>query len=430
MVKQSSKQTNSPITRMGDLFVSHHNCLPHEIQEGINIQKELIAEGSYRPIGKILVELGYLSDNAVKQALDQQCLQVMSRSEIFSSISERVISKLAREASIRNYPAGTLIMRQNEIGNTFYLMVSGIVRAYRVSESGIEISLAEFGPCQGFGEISVLSKRPRTAFVQTTQASCLMEFSEENFHRLCMEFPQISMALNRVLCERLITGNLSLDRVSNKELAVRQLFGKYVAPEVRDKILSGQISLDGDVRNVTLLFADLRDFTPLVEITPPKVMVSILNAYFTEMTHAIRSEKGVVLQYIGDEIEAVFGAPLDLSDHQDRAVRAALKMKKRLKTLNTQLRKVGMSDLRHGIGIHTGRVVAANIGSSDRMSYSLVGDTVNIASRIQDANKRLKTDILISDDTQKGLQKKYNIKNLPPVSLKGVGRAVSLKAIL
>jgi adenylate cyclase len=105
-------------------------------------------------------------------------------------------------------------------------------------------------------------------------------------------------------------------------------------------------------------------------------------------------------------------------------------MKKRLKTLNTQLRKVGMSDLRHGIGIHTGRVVAANIGSSDRMSYSLVGDTVNIASRIQDANKRLKTDILISDDTQKGLRKKYNIKNLPPVSLKGVGRAVSLKAIL
>jgi class 3 adenylate cyclase len=321
-------------------------------------------------------------------------------------------------------------MRQNDIGNTFYLMVSGKARAYRVSSSGIEISLAEFGPCQGFGEISVLSKRPRTAFVQTTQASCLMEFSEENFHRLCMEFPELSMALNRVLCERLMTGNLALDRVSNEELAVRQLFGRFVAPEVRDKILSGQIPLDGDVRTVTLLFADLRDFTPLVEITPPKVMVSILNAYFTEMTQVIRSEKGVVLQYIGDEIEAAFGAPLDLSNHQDRAVRAALKMRKRLNSLNTQIRRVGMSNLRHGIGIHTGRVVAANIGSTDRMSYALVGDTVNIASRIQAANKSLKTDILISDDTQKGLRKKYNIKSLPPVSLKGVGRAVSLKAIL
>jgi adenylate cyclase len=233
-----------------------------------------------------------------------------------------------------------------------------------------------------------------------------------------------------MLCERLAGGNLALDRISDEELSVRQLFGRFVAPEVRDEILSGRISLDGEVRTVTLLFSDLRDFTPMTEDTPPKTMVSVLNAYFTEMTQAIRSESGVVLQYVGDEVEAVFGAPLELPDHPDRAVRAALKMRKRLATLNTRFERAGAPTLRHGIGIHTGEVVAANIGSPDRKSYALVGATVNLASRVQNTNKDFSTDILMTSTTRSRLKETYTLRELPDVSLKGVRTQVSLSALL
>ena len=112
-----------------------------------------------------------------------------------------------------------------------------------------------------------------------------------------------------------------------------------------------------------MLFSDLRDFTPLAERLPPKEVVKILNQYFREMEKAIRGHGGLVLQYIGDEIMAVFGAPVRLYDHPGMAVESALEMNRRLRTLNGALVEQGYPPLSHGIGIHTGEVVAANIGS-------------------------------------------------------------------
>lgn len=103
---------------------------------------------------------------------------------------------------------------------------------------------------------------------------------------------------------------------------VKETFGKYVTSEIRDEILSGRVSLDGEIKNVTVLFADLRDFTPMVETTPPKQVVKIINSYFKEMDEAIKQYHGLVLQYIGDEIEAVFGAPVFREDHPVMAVKA------------------------------------------------------------------------------------------------------------
>jgi class 3 adenylate cyclase len=193
-----------------------------------------------------------------------------------------------------------------------------------------------------------------------------------------------------------------VDEIIEKERQRTKLmdsFGKYVTSEVRDQILEGRIPMDGEVKDVTVLFADLRGFTTLTESTNPKEVVKIINGYFSEMAEAIGQNNGLVLQFIGDEIEAVFGAPSPLDDHPTHAVRAAMAMRERLVSVNDKLQKKGYAPLRHGIGIHTGNVVAANIGSEDRLSYALVGDTVNAASRIQSLNKEYNTDILISSIT-------------------------------
>src|SRR5439155_23874975 len=163
----------------------------------------------------------------------------------------------------------------------------------------------------------------------------------------------------------------------------KQTFGTYASRAIRDELLAGRVSLEGQAQEVTILFADLRDFTPWVEATGPREVVRDLNAYFAEMDQAIRDHRGLVLQFIGDEIEAAFGAPVAYPAHAEMAVRAALEMRRRPQMWNAERVRVGKIPLRHGIGIHTGSVLAGDIGSAERHSYALVGDPVNLASRIQ-----------------------------------------------
>jgi adenylate cyclase len=223
--------------------------------------------------------------------------------------------------------------------------------------------------------------------------------------------------------------NLMLDGMRERRL-LKDTFGKYVSQQVRDEILAGRIALDGESKEVTMLFADLRNFTPMVEATPPKTVVRIINAYFQEMTQAIQDQHGLVMQFIGDEIEAVFGAPLPVKDHAQHAVNAALEMRARLEKLNRKLEEQGQKPLRHGIGIHCGTVLAGNIGSADRLSYALVGDTVNLASRIQGLNKKFGTDILISDAAKQALIQAPELKEMPPVEVKGKSRPVQVYAVV
>jgi class 3 adenylate cyclase len=211
--------------------------------------------------------------------------------------------------------------------------------------------------------------------------------------------------------------------------AIRETFGRYVSPEVRDEILAGRVSAAGAQREVTILFADLRNFTPWVEASPPAEVVTDLNAYFTEMDAAIRAHGGLVLQFIGDEIEAVFGAPLDNPRHADDAVAAAREMSRRLEAWNAARGATGKPPLRHGIGIHTGTVIAGNIGSAERLSYSLVGDAVNLASRIQALNKEFGTQMLVSGATQSRLASAAGLEAMPTVRVKGRSAEVSVFAI-
>lgn len=217
--------------------------------------------------------------------------------------------------------------------------------------------------------------------------------------------------------------------LKEKEL-IRKAFGRYASFEVRDEILSGRIPMDGELKNVSVLFADIRDFTRMTETHDPKFVVKILNRYFEKMSKAIRAHNGLILQFIGDEIYAVFGAPVSYRDHHEKAVATAIEMKSQLALLNESFKAKGWPALAHGIGIHSGEVVAANIGSPDRASYLLVGDNVNLASRLQTMTKELGSEIIISSATFEHLKddsmKRIFKKHPAPVQVRGRKRKVDI----
>jgi adenylate cyclase len=225
------------------------------------------------------------------------------------------------------------------------------------------------------------------------------------------------------------SANVMIEGLAEREM-IRSTFGKYVTPQVRDQILSGRIPLEGELQEATVLFADLRDFTPFVGSMPPKEAVKILNGYFQAMAGAIQNHRGLILQFIGDEIEAVFGVPLPVEDHPAAAARAALEMRGELEKFNATIVQKGGKPLRHGIGVNTGLVLAGNIGSPDRLAYSLVGDTVNVASRIQEITKDFDYDILLSQTTQGRLGQGFTVKELPPTIVKGKKSPLTVYALL
>jgi len=225
------------------------------------------------------------------------------------------------------------------------------------------------------------------------------------------------------------TGNEMMTGLSEREM-IRDTFGKYVTPEIRDEILAGRIPLSGKKTEATMLFSDLRNFTPFVEENDPEEVIMSMRAYFTIMQKAIGKYDGLVLQYVGDEIEAVFGVPLPYEDHPDKAVLAALEMRARLEGLNKLRLKEGKTVFRHGVGIHTGEVLAGNTGSDDRLSYALIGDAVNLASRIQGLTKEFRCDLLISEETQKKLRNSFRLEKHPPQFIKGYSKPITVYSVL
>ena len=207
---------------------------------------------------------------------------------------------------------------------------------------------------------------------------------------------------------------------------VKNLFGKYVTPEIRDRILADRIPLNGERTEATVIIADLCDFTPYVEASSPEDVINSLRDYFSAMQKAVRRHNGLVLQYVGDEIEAAFGAPVPCSDHADRAVQAACEMIKNLGQLNDARAREGKRPFRHRIGIHTGDVLAGNTGSEEQPSYALIGDTVNLAARLQELNKEYGTEVIFSAATRERIQSDLCIRELKTAKLKGISCPVEI----
>ena len=188
---------------------------------------------------------------------------------------------------------------------------------------------------------------------------------------------------------------------------MRDTFGKVVTPQVRDYLLGGNVTLGGQTVEVTVMFCDIRGFTTLSEKMKSEDVVSFLNEYFTGLEKCIAGHGGVINKYIGDAVMAVFGAPLPSKTHARDAYLAALDMRDELEKMNVDFAKKAMPQIRFGIGLHSGPVLAGNIGASSRMEYTVIGDTVNTASRIEGLCKLYKTDLLVSENTVNLLGKDF-----------------------
>ena len=180
---------------------------------------------------------------------------------------------------------------------------------------------------------------------------------------------------------------------------LRDTFGKVVDPRVRDYLTKGAVSLRGESREVTVLFCDIRSFTAMSEKLTAEEVVQFLNGYFSALGACISRNNGIINKYIGDAIMAMFGAPVPSEQHAEDAFNAAVEMRSALADLNRQYAAQGKPPVRFGIGIHTGSVFAGTIGSRERMEYTIIGDTVNTASRIESLCKDYGTDILVSEST-------------------------------
>ena len=212
---------------------------------------------------------------------------------------------------------------------------------------------------------------------------------------------------------------------------VRDLLGKSLSPEVARELMKSEIELGGEIRNVTILFSDLRDFTAFSETQPPQDLVEQLNAYFTVVTGAVESEAGVVDKYIGDSVMAIFGAPVAIDNHADRALRAALAILHAEEALNGKRRKQGLPPFCTGIGISTGSVVAGNVGSASRSNYTVMGNEVNLASRLQSLTKQtnLQARIICSDTTRSALQDAYILRDLGHTEIRGRKESLHIWAV-
>lgn len=211
---------------------------------------------------------------------------------------------------------------------------------------------------------------------------------------------------------------------------IRDTFGRFVSRDVAEAVLSGHAPLTGERREVSILFQDIRGFTTLSERTDPEELVRILNQFFTEMVAAVEAEGGIVKQFTGDGVMALFGAPVSHPDDPERAVRAALGMVGRLAELNVRLRAQQAPQLQIGVGIHTGEVVAGQIGPDERIEYAVVGDPVNVASRIEGLTKEVGATILVSEATAARLGPNFLLGRTTVLPVRGKEKPVRVVEVL
>lgn len=226
-------------------------------------------------------------------------------------------------------------------------------------------------------------------------------------------------------------GSLVLFDDISSEKRVRTTLARYVDAAVADQLIAADPELlEGQRTLATLLFSDIQGFTPLSEQLGPQATVALLNDYLTRMMTCIEDQGGTVDKFVGDAIMAVFGVPYARDDDADRAVRAAISMQHALRVMSAERVAAGQSPLAARIGINTGEVFSGNIGSARRMDFTVLGDGVNLASRLENINRHYGTMVLISEFTLRALRATYRTREVDRVVVKGKSEAVALYEVL
>jgi len=229
-----------------------------------------------------------------------------------------------------------------------------------------------------------------------------------------------------------MTSTYSYNTEGKKRRVIRQLFSCYMSEVLVKELESNpqKARLGGDRRFITIFFSDLANFTTLSERFEPERIVSLLNEYFTEMSQVILDSQGVIDKYQGDGIMAFWGAPISLQDHAARACLAALECQVRMGKINHTPSREGIPPLSMRIGLHSGDAVVGNMGSAQRFDYTIIGDNVNLASRLEGVNKQFGTQVIISESTYLHARDRIEARELDLIAVKGKEKPIRIYELL
>ncbi|MBI3151664.1 MAG: response regulator [Chloroflexi bacterium] len=237
----------------------------------------------------------------------------------------------------------------------------------------------------------------------------------------------LTKPINPILLRARVNASLEKKRLRDEQ---RKLFRTFATKEVAEELLRTGFSLGGKQVIASVLFADIRSFTTIAENQEPAESIDLLNQYFSLMFDAITNNGGTLNQLVGDGLMAVFGAPMFFDSHREKAVRAAREMLEQLKVFNQNQTAQGKAQIRIGIGIASGTMVAGYTGTQSRAIYTCIGDTVNLASRIEEYTKAALHPLLIDHYTRLGLPDDIKVEDLGKIVFKGKNQAINVFAVI
>ena len=258
-----------------------------------------------------------------------------------------------------------------------------------------------------------------------------IKISFELFNQLNLITPLPSVVIQQLFIFVSIIGYRIFAEEENVKY-IRTTFSKFVSEDVVDELLKDptKISLGGSKREITIFFSDIRGFTTMSEALSPEELVQFLNEYLSEMTEIVIQYKGTIDKYMGDAIMAFWGAPIELEDHAYYACIASLAQLEALTKMQAEWKKQNRPIIDIGIGLNTGKAVVGNMGSSHRMEYTCMGDTINLGSRLEGSNKMYGTNIIISEYTYEKVKDRVYARELDLVRVKGKNHPVRIYELM
>jgi class 3 adenylate cyclase len=343
--------------------------------------------------------------------------------------------------SARNVQTGTLLVvddnRVNrlllgraleQLGHTVTFAENGREALEALRRRPVDLVLLdiEMPEMDGYQVLAALAADPRLRDLPVVMMSSVEEVDSV---ARCIEMgaeDYLFKPVNTVLLKARIGASLEKKRLRDQQ---RELVRKFATAEVAEELLTTGLALGGKRVTASVMFSDIRGFTRITEVLEPPDTIELLNSYYTLMFDAIGSQGGIVNQMLGDGLMAIFGAPLPRPDHRERAVRAALEMLELVDGFNREQALRGGVDIRIGIGIASGPVIAGFTGTERRVTYTCVGDTVNVAAHLEAHTRVVGQPILIDETTRGGLGDAIRVESHGPAQLKTRSQAVEVYSV-
>ncbi len=315
-----------------------------------------------------------------------------------------------------------------QLGHTVTFAENGREALEALRQRPIDLVLLdiEMPEMDGYQVLAALGSDPRLRDLPVVMMSSVEEVDSV---ARCIEMgaeDYLFKPVNAVLLKARIGASLEKKRLRDRQ---RELFRKFATTEVAEELLTTGLALGGKRVEASVMFSDIRGFTRITEILPPAETIELLNSYYTLMFDAIGGQGGIVNQMLGDGLMAIFGAPLPRADHRTRAVRAALEMLDLVEGFSREQALRGGVEIRIGIGIASGPVIAGFTGTERRVTYTCVGDTVNLAAHLEAHTKVVGQPILIDENTRGGLGDGIRVESHGLAQLKTRSQAVEVYSV-